>query len=166
MSTSCWCCCCRRQDSASSRGRGSVVTKTYNTFPFAMYVRFPMGAFEFRYTPENKPKVRSRTCSDVRGNSRCLCCVLWSFLVTTLVPCAHIDLLERGALGACSGISVRGCNPPVAMCQADNAVVAVHVTLEEVYTGVTRVINVTRTRLCPVCHGLGALPEDTTPYVQ
>ena len=52
------------------------------------------------------------------------------------------------------------------MCQADNAVVAVHVTLEEVYTGVTRVINVTRTRLCPVCHGLGALPEDTTPYVQ
>ena len=47
------------QDSGSGGGgRASVVVKTYNTYPFAMYVRFPMGAFEFRYTPDSKPKVR------------------------------------------------------------------------------------------------------------
>ena len=38
-------------------------------------------------------------------------------------------------------------------------------TLEEVHSGTAKVLNVTRSRMCPVCGGLGALPEDLETYV-
>jgi hypothetical protein len=47
-----------RQASEDARGgRGREVSKRYEQFPFDLYVRFAMGAFEFHYRPNAKPQV-------------------------------------------------------------------------------------------------------------
>ena len=49
--------------------------------------------------------------------------------------------------------------------QAESVVLNVVLTLGEVHSGTAKVLNVTRSRMCPVCGGLGALPEDLETYV-